>query len=460
MKNKHSALYVLLVALSATGMFSHPALAQQTPSMPDVHDAHAFINGNENARSRQSNTGPRMLAYTWYSAIDSTLSPIDSSYFEYASNSTTQVHTLWHFRYQDGAWQRFDRYLYFYDTNGGNVRTDYQFWSKNGDSFQNFIRYNYTVNTNGAATDLLYQIWDNTSATYLNGISENYTLNGRDQRLTTLQRFWNKNLMAWENYLLVTNTYSSYGQMEEQILQYWKSSLSIWEYKKRYVWDFKNATGHQDADTIFEWENFHLSWVPDECNKYTLNAGHQPTYGIREKYLPGAVGWHAVSQTNFQYNPSGSLSSELLQNWDSSSMSFVNHSNTLHSYNKSGQQIVVSTLIWDGSAWVVGDYANRGMYYYESSLALPNPATNQLQIAVSPLPANDVIRLQAGQGVSWESFRLCIADMQGRIVNVPELSRSQSQICYSVAKLTPGMYVLFGSDETGASFSMKLPVMH
>ncbi|MBS1614753.1 MAG: hypothetical protein JST06_01390 [Bacteroidetes bacterium] len=428
--------------------------------MPDLHDANAFRLEHKKAPDRQNTFGPRMLAYTWYSAKDSALSPIDSSRIEYTSKYTTQVQSLLHFRFQEGNWHPYDRYLYFYDAQGGNIQTDYQFWSKNGDSFQNFIRYNYSVNSNGVATDLLYQIWDNASSSYLNGIFEHYDLNARDQRMSRLQRFWDKNTQAWNDYLQETNTYSNYGQLQEQVLQYWNSTLSLWEFKKRYVWSFSNPTGHQDADTTYEWENFHHSWMPNECHNYTLNHAHQPSFEVRELFLPGVVGWYSVSQTSSKYNPSGSLSSELLQTWDSSSMSFVNNSNTLHSYNKSGQQIVNSTMKWNGTAWAVGDNANQSYFYYEPALEIPTSESTTLEIILSPLPANTSLQLRVGKETDLKSFRIFLFDMQGREIELPVRSVSQSLLSASVENLPEGMYLLQAKSPSGTIFTWKLPVKH
>src|SRR5690606_20259987 len=124
-----------------------------------------------------------------------------------------------------------------------------------------------------------------------------------------------------------------------------------------------------------------------ERSRYTLNAARQPSIATKENYQPGKTGWAPFSQSSFKYDPSGKLSSETLQAWDAHGVAFVNSTNTLHSYNKSGQPLVESTLIWDGSGWGIGDNANRTMYYYESALGLPGMNEAKTAVAAWPLPA-------------------------------------------------------------------------
>jgi hypothetical protein len=460
MERFHPLLSVAVSALSLLFAYT-PALAQQPPSpLPGLHDARAFRASNAEASAKQSSAAPRLLAYTWSAAQNSLLKPIDSFQLSYVSKSSAQVKMLAQYRFQDDAWHPFDRFIYFYDPAGNSLRTDYELFDKNGDTFQHLVRYNYTIDTStGAITDLLYQIWDRPEQQYVNGYAEHYEHNGRNQILSLLQRFWDKSDQDWDDYMLLTNTYTSAGQMTGQTQQFWNAGLSLWENRKRFSWDFPAATGHAQADTSFTWDNMNHTWIEKERNRYVLNASGKPTASSKESFTSAKIGWEPVSQSSYKYDATGRLIGEILQPWDSASHGFVNLQNKLSSYNKFDQPVVESTLIWDGMGWGIGDNADRTMYYYEGALNTPEVLAGPAPLTVWPLPAGSVLHIAATSGdIDLDHAAILLTDVQGRRANTPVLSAQKNTLTLSVEALPAGIYWMWLRDAQGREASLKIPV--
>jgi Secretion system C-terminal sorting domain len=85
------------------------------------------------------------------------------------------------------------------------------------------------------------------------------------------------------------------------------------------------------------------------------------------------------------------------------------------------------------------------------------PSSFEERFAVSPNPAQDYVRL-SGRGSLLDKGMVTLLDMQGRQVLTQEVAAVQSAD-FSVASLTPGMYVLRYSTKAG-DMTRKVVVAH
>ena len=338
----------------------------------------------------------------------------DIAYHGYQSfyptdNIATSVFQSWNAI--SNHWENVDSFSYQYDANYNLIKTTTCEWNDISATWENISLDSSIYNINNREQSHTWLNWDNIANAWVNSEEENYTYMPFNKPATTIIKSWNTALNKWDSIANFHNVYDINNNIMLTFQQNFDFSMQLW------INSDKDSFGYDAQNRMLSDLKFHWNDISSQYEKYTLT-----TY------------------SNFSGN---SPQTEVLQQWNPSTLAFDNLTRTTNTYNAFEQLTFYFTETWLANNWTSTPSDQGGRYHYETYTLHIEPLSNSKGTAVIyPAPATDEINIS----VSWNETQACIiniADMQGRILCTRNISpASDFKTTIPVRNLTAGNYLI------------------
>ena len=291
------------------------------------------------------------------------------------------------------AWDNQSQTIYNYNPDGSLSGYLIKNWNGNTNSWEAIFRYIFTYNTDGKRTTMLQELY--TSGNWMGLYRESYTYGGNGLIMFEMAEHWEGS--EWVNTTMTTSYYNSNDKLEEYVLYDYNFGGYIGNFKRLYTYD---AANNLSTVTKQNWSQSSQLWINDSYSTYGYDANNFLTTLAVQAWQSGA--WHDDIRYNYTNNPNGTLAVVISQNWNSSSLTWVNYQKKVYNY---------------------------------VPLGILKPATESFSF--SPNPVQDQLVIHTGK----EEWAVCrIFDLQGRLVLASESFLNTASIGFK--GLSSGTYVI------------------
>ncbi|HAH23754.1 MAG TPA: hypothetical protein DCL77_08355 [Prolixibacteraceae bacterium] len=312
-----------------------------------------------------------------------------------------------------------------------------------------------TYDANGNLIKLTTEAWDPATSAWGNALTITYTLNPDNTIKETLTQVWVAETNSFQD-LTTSFTYSATKKKLTETTSISIGPLSGDISKTTYTYNDKDSLATQldqvvdpitlqltnTTQTNFTYNpdgtlNQHISqswdsnqWVNSVQDTITYNASKQMTSSLAKKWVNNA--WQNNSRNTFTYNPAGTIAQSVEESWVNNA--WVNSSKVMYSYNNGNKITEVVTQNWNATT---AQWENEARITYNYSTGINPVELSAKGSVVYPNPFEDLITIESS---SLDEHSVQLFNAVGQLIN--SLKTNESVTKLDLGGLNKGVYLM------------------
>lgn len=321
------------------------------------------------------------------------------------------------------------RYFYTYDNNGNIINTlQLSIWNNDTTIWVKLNNFNNTYDSGNKLTDSLFQYWDSSVNQWKDNTRQHLAYDSNNNLLSTTEQ--EMYLGNWRDYSRTLNLYdlnnrqlSSISQLKDNLNNVWLSKDST-----SFYYDINNKI----ASHSFYTSPYTLVPVWSQVGKDTIryNLSNNPYYSLRRNWNSSSNTWDNYSQTTWNYYPNNIIESITTENWNTSANQWQIYTSNYYTYDSNNN--VMHT---------VGPGGGPNGYFYSCSLVGIDEKFKNETLKISPNPTNSTLSITST--IDYSSIKIINS------ISQPVLIQENKQEPISVSDLLNGIYFIQLLDKKG-----------
>ncbi len=380
------------------------------------------------------------------------------------------------------AWVNDSRNQNIYTPSGDTLQVTDQVWDVPGAAWLNDSRLTNTYDANGLRTYQLTEDWDDAGSVWVNTSRLQKIYDASNRVTENIYQDWDDVGGIWVNTAREVFAYTSGGLLNDRVYQNWNAGSSAWANATHTVFTY-TSIGLVSTLTDQHWDGV-SSWINYEQFTYSYDAADRLSEKMYLSWDNNTSLWTNVVKDSYTYNAANLQTLYQSQMWNGNA--WDNYFKQENDYNGTNQLTRFETYMWSGTAWVSGNRysgytydANGNLTYdlgevYNSTTAVYNlysrdfyyyasfnttgmsQVKNDLGVKVYPNPLGQTLFIE-GKFRNGERLQGQLSDAAGRVLQVfAQPAHEGERISVALPTLTPGLYFLSLTDNTGAASVIKL----
>jgi hypothetical protein len=450
----NSKNYALLIIMSVI-LASSTAFAQQLPQSYQSHGPEL------NKASKTTGIGSRNTGSSRWATNAGTVTPVDSQQNFFVSPSSPDISESFSYSWNAGVWTVYLKQEYTYSGSGLVSSIINKSWNSANNLFKENYRQLYTYKPDGYRTESSIQVFDTIAMAWVDASRLLYTPDSSNYTTEMLSQNWDTSTHAWVNYNRYNYLFNARHSTLEQLSSYWDDAAGAWRNSVRSVYTYDASGIGKIADTFYSWDINTGAWRYSGKSTYSVTATSKPDVMTAYNWIINKQTFDTIDRYSYSYDAADNQTMNIRERFSTTARTFSNFEKLENTYNSFDQTTSRSWYKWVAGAW--SPISNRFNYYYENfgtANGIGHPASNGVEMVLSPLPARDRIDIRIG----WQEaqgFTALITDMQGRVLQTfSGGSDIKFQGVIDISALPAGHYLMSIRGNKGPDASRIFSVVH
>jgi len=296
--------------------------------------------------------------------------------FIYDAFGNTIMETEYYWYSGSNIWVPEVRFEYNYNSSGYVISELEYEWDEYTNTYTAYWKTDYTNDANGNPTIMIYSYREEASSEWDEYAKNEYTYDTHENLLLGVAYNWNNDISQWLPNVKSEFIFNSSQTLATYIYSEWIIASNQWRYviKDEYTYDL-------NGNEILV---MHYQWAMDGSNEWIEYSKHENTFDangnlvVHTSYEWNFLTsiWNANHETEFVYNANNEIITTIYSTWDQDSNQWNKTSKLDYTYDENGNPMVESFSLWDQNSNVWA-YSGKSEYdfnynYVISELLLPD----------------------------------------------------------------------------------------